>query len=347
MRAEKDKGRLDWLSRNLGRALFAIVAAAVVLALAAAFTFRAHVGTSIVNGKVEEWGQAGDFFGGILNPAFGFLTIVALVLTLLLQSKELKMSREELALSRSELEKSAEALKGQNKTIDRQNFEQTFFSWLSTYGQMLDSVENTGSHLFGDSETLEGKRALARWWSEYLAPRHFMDVIREKLPDQFDGNADSVTLLRSLEPGQYGLITKQALDWCDEMSDKIERQVDSLFRILYRLIVWVDSQDEERLSLAQKWLYVSIIRARLSSIELVFLFYNGHTPRGHKFKRLIEKYALFDNLNFGPDPVLWMVRQCPPDGKGYAATAYESGLARVALGLPKSGEETLALASNS
>lgn len=341
---QREKERTD---KDSGRVLLATVIFAAIAGFAIALAYLSLAGKGVLGSDFQTLGQVGDFFGGILNPVFSFITVVALVLTLLLQSKELKMSREELELSRSELAKSAEALQRQNRAIDRQSFEQTFFSWLNTYGQMLDSVENPGSPLTGRKETLEGKRALENWWAVRVAPHHFADVIKKKIPDKFDAQANAVTLLRSLDRGQYGLITKQALDWWEELSDDIERQVDSLFRVLYRLVVWVDSQDEERLSPAQKWLYVSIIRARLSSIELVFLFYNGHTARGHRFTRLIEKYALFDNLNFGRDPVLWLVRQCPPGGRDYAPTAYDSGLARAALGLPKSGEETLALASNS
>ncbi|MDK1288498.1 hypothetical protein [Pseudoalteromonas umbrosa] len=47
-----------------------------------------------------EYGTFGDFFGGVLNPSLSFLTIVMLVFSLLLQTKELKATREELALSR-------------------------------------------------------------------------------------------------------------------------------------------------------------------------------------------------------------------------------------------------------
>jgi len=125
-----------------------------------------------------------------------------------------------------------------------------------------------------------------------------------------------------------------------------EYQLDSLFRVLYRLIVWIDSQDEDRLTPAQKWLYVSIVRAQLSWIELVFLFYNGHTDQGKNFKRLADKYALFDNLNFATDSVIAIVKACPPDMLGYQPSAYDSKLARVAMGLPESSEQTLAMASD-
>ncbi|MFA7350962.1 MAG: hypothetical protein WC009_09385 [Methylotenera sp.] len=85
--------------------------------------------------KREELGQFGDYFGGTLNPIFGFASFIALLLTIFYQSKELKLSRTELELSRDELSKSASALALQNKAIELQSFEQTFF-----HGSLL--IEN-------------------------------------------------------------------------------------------------------------------------------------------------------------------------------------------------------------
>ena len=53
------------------------------------------------------WGTFGDYIGGVLNPVFGFL---ALLITIALQSKELKLSREELR-------NSSTALNAQNQTL--------------------------------------------------------------------------------------------------------------------------------------------------------------------------------------------------------------------------------------
>ncbi|MCU7920147.1 MAG: hypothetical protein KZQ95_17580 [Candidatus Thiodiazotropha sp. (ex Epidulcina cf. delphinae)] len=46
--------------------------------------------------KQEIWGVFGDYIGGTLNPVFSFLALVALLLTIVLQSKELEQSRNEL-----------------------------------------------------------------------------------------------------------------------------------------------------------------------------------------------------------------------------------------------------------
>lgn len=48
---------------------------------------------------IASWGQVGDFFGGMLNPALSFASFIALLYTIRIQSEELKLTREEFAKS--------------------------------------------------------------------------------------------------------------------------------------------------------------------------------------------------------------------------------------------------------
>ncbi|WP_336235147.1 hypothetical protein [Achromobacter dolens] len=67
-----------------------------------------------------EWGQFGDFIGGIVNPSVGLVTIILLVLTLISQQTELREQR---------------------KQMTKQSFEQTFFSWLGAYHQAIKDMK--------------------------------------------------------------------------------------------------------------------------------------------------------------------------------------------------------------
>lgn len=55
------------------------------------------------------WGVFGDFVGGTLTPILSFLALVALLLTLVLQSKQLDISRIELKETREALQESAKS----------------------------------------------------------------------------------------------------------------------------------------------------------------------------------------------------------------------------------------------
>lgn len=320
----------------------------------------------------DDWGTFGDYFGGTLNPIFGFASFIALLATIIYQGKELKLSRTELELTRTELASSATALKNQNKAIELQSFEQTFFSWLLSYQELLKAIEDENVKYMPSPESSNhfekllgkpvkspknGRSQLHYWWGAYLSEHSVWQDIssmsHEVIPISSINKAKELKLTNRKERGYLLLIAglhstfvvDHILTNWNELYSAEEYQLDSLFRTLYRLISWIDSQHESRLSLSQKWLYVSIIRSQLSWIEMSYLFFNGLTDRGNKFKLLVEKYALLDNFTIESDATIEIIKKYYLSEKNYSDMAFSSELARQKLGLPKSSEETLALAT--
>jgi uncharacterized membrane protein len=329
----------------------------LLLAFSTLFIYKFYVtfdGVIFPSTKARaDWGTFGDYFGGVLNPIFGFASFLALLVTIIYQAKELKLSRTELELTRNELAHSATALKNQNKAIELQSFEQTFFSWLNTYRSILSSIEDSESNS-------NGRTQLYKWWESSLSWMHIFVYIRDSrdtdvlnFPERL--TSDAATLVPNFKNVKSFLhssasdfrqdFTKIILYKWGELYKVKEYQLDSLFRILYKLLVWIDSQDNTRISISQKWLYVSIIRSQLSWIEMAFLYMNGLTNVGEKFKPIAEKYALFDNLTFESDLTLQLLKLHHMIEISYSDEAYSSELARVKLNLPKSSEDTMALAS--
>lgn len=68
-----------------------------------------------VSSDPNVWGTFGDFIGGTLNPVLSFLSLIALLFTIVLQQKELGYSRKELEYTRKELERSAKAQEATKK----------------------------------------------------------------------------------------------------------------------------------------------------------------------------------------------------------------------------------------
>ena len=60
--------------------------------------------------KQEVWGQFGDFVGGVSNPILSFLSLIALIFTVALQSRQLELAHAELQNSKAELEATREEL---------------------------------------------------------------------------------------------------------------------------------------------------------------------------------------------------------------------------------------------
>jgi uncharacterized membrane protein len=104
--------------------------AVALLLLVATFAIYFWVFSGPLTQSNEKWGQFGDYVGGVLNPIFAFFGFIALLITLILQSRELQHSTRELA-------KSAQALKLQNDALVLQNFESTFFQMLRRFGDLV------------------------------------------------------------------------------------------------------------------------------------------------------------------------------------------------------------------
>jgi len=90
-----------------GRLLLAILVGitllALLMALAVLFVYFIHF-RGPLSDQHSVWGTFGDYVGGLLNPAFGFLALVGLLFTIILQGENLRVTAEELELSRKELE---------------------------------------------------------------------------------------------------------------------------------------------------------------------------------------------------------------------------------------------------
>lgn len=124
--------------RDLPRWLTVGAPIVAVLGLTTALGLYFWVFSGPLTNDNATWGQFGDYLGGVLNPLFGFLGFVALLLTLILQNRELQLSTRELA-------KSAQALKLQNDALIQQNFESTFFQMLRRFGDLVAQTRCHGN----------------------------------------------------------------------------------------------------------------------------------------------------------------------------------------------------------
>lgn len=77
--------------------LLSLIACGVALGIFMRFQFDSPEGLD-----QERLGQLGDFLGGVLNPAFGFLTVTLLIFTSFIQRKELHNSEKLVQSSASE-----------------------------------------------------------------------------------------------------------------------------------------------------------------------------------------------------------------------------------------------------
>ncbi|WP_082889775.1 putative phage abortive infection protein [Achromobacter ruhlandii] len=288
-------------------------------------------------GQPESWGQFGDFLGGLLNPVVGTITIVLLVRTLLAQEQAIRLQTTELALARRDFElqleetrASTRALSDQHDAIVRQSFEQTFFAWLQSYRQMImglqDASERSGIlvlhrltlSLKGDRATMiedpSGQRV-----GDSPGPRTYDDAASSYL-----NGADTLVVDRF----------NRARASYHAIYERNHSILGPILRTLYRLMDWVDKSP---LSAREKWHYCAITRSQLSWPEMMILLYSGCAEQGKNFVPLIEKYALFDNLESRTDGLVSAMRQTltlkPCPDFPYTKRAFNSGVAKLELGI--------------
>jgi len=103
------KKLIKWLSYIL---------TAAVMAIGTVFWLYFTNFTGELSKKNDVWGTFGDFIGGTLNPILSFFALIALLLTIVLQSRELEATREELKRSASAHEKQVSYISGQQQRDD-------------------------------------------------------------------------------------------------------------------------------------------------------------------------------------------------------------------------------------
>jgi hypothetical protein len=214
----------------------------------------------------EERGSFGDMFGAV-NALFSGLAFATLIYTIHLQRHELRLQRIELAQTREELAGQKLQLAAQNELMRAENFESSFFRVLGILADIVGTMDihkSAGPELRGRDCFLFFYRNLGSRYSPSSDP------------------ANSATEEAAIRVAY------------SDFYRRYQGDVGHYFRTLYNLVKLVDRSDIE-----DKRFYTNLIRAQLSSHELLLLFYNSLSAQGsQKFKPLIEEYALLKTLPF-------------------------------------------------
>jgi uncharacterized membrane protein len=264
------------------KAVIWILFLAVAAAIAVFWAFIDKFGIGYWS-KIEEWAQTGDFFGGILNPIFAFLSLILIAHTLMQNRKALEQSKEalkqnesalgigneELKLSRIEFSKSVEALESQVGQFNFQRFENTFFNMLTLQNEILNTVVfNTQS----------------------ISP------LKNHNKESSSSRAAFSSILRWIDNEDEGYNT---LKYYYDFQVQANQIVGHYFRNLYQIIKFIDDSE---LDDCDKEKYARILRAQLSSDEIGVLFFNCLSSKvdSGQFKNFVISYKMLEHLTVVP-----------------------------------------------
>ncbi len=206
----------------------------------------------------DKRGQFGDSFG-VVNALFSGLAFAGVICAILLQKKELELQREELEATRTEI-------RGQKETLQKQNFESSFFQLLGMHGEIVNSMEMP-------KDPQSGRECF----------RPLLGDLKSSLEKARDENRPKTEVFNDT--------------YEEEFLSVFQPYVGHYVQHLYNVVKFVHEHeffDEKEFK--EKKRYANFIRAQLSSNELGLLFYHGLSDRGAKFKDLVEKYALFEDM---------------------------------------------------
>ena len=179
-----------------------------------------------------------------------------------------RLQTRELTQSTTELRRSARALREQSDSLRRQNFERTFFEMVRLQHDIIRDLDLGGK--------TSGRDCFRVFFERRLRDAHTAANRQTSDPRQRIEIA-------------YGLFRLAN-----------EHEVGHYFRNFYRILKFVDNSDLEH-----KEEYAGILRAQMSSYELLLAFYSTLHTVGAKLKPLVERYGMFDNLElkrlFDPD----------------------------------------------
>lgn len=273
---------LAYLKNNgLNSFLFILVLMAVISACYAYVIYSTAFGNSLAPPiSRADWGVMGDFFGGVLNPAFSLLGLIMLLATLHQNQKELELSREEL-------EKSSQALAKQATTLEKQRFEDTFFALLDQLSRIQEQL------LHEDFKYYENGRSRK------------MESTVNQLRMVLSGNA--ADRMYSSDEKLLGIAKMKLLDF--------NPTVNQYFRILYQVLKLIATNNPETslsefteyqlesttASITEKF-YSNVVRAFIPENVYDLLAINcsitGNSDPYHKYQLLITRYAFLEHMSF-------------------------------------------------
>lgn len=271
------------------------------------------LGVSPNNG---DWGTFGDFVGGILNPTIAGFALYWLITSVNLQIKELKKTNEALAAT-------VKTAKEQQNQISIQNFENLFFNLISTLNTIINNIQAGSLSTFSK---------ISDDYSSYYNKDEKKKNDIENFIKRFN---PKISVIKGKESIKDHIIFYKAFAFCSWESfynQTIDDSFGSYFRTCYQIVKLIDNnqtlisleKDTKQVYSKEQKKYFDIFRAQLSSYELEALFFNCISSHGNrKFKKIIEKYGLFEHLQLDNNRNLESTNRLTMNAYKYEAAVFE------------------------
>lgn len=242
-------------------------------------------------------GTLGDYFGGVLNPIFAFLSFMALLGTLHYQGKQLKQTAKQLEQNEIALSATRKAIQ-QNEMALIQNGE----ALKVNNQELINSTEQLGLASKSHQE-MEKTQKIQQFENLFFA-----------LINQLTIKVDN------FEIGKYQDVIKALYDdvfykpctLLEKREKIIEKQEISIFFIfLYQILKSIDTKltndivdYQPKLQKSYSNIVRSLISERILQLLMVNCYLDTQEHNFHEFKRLLEKYSFFEHVRIFENDIL-------------------------------------------
>ncbi len=222
---------------------------------------------------IEKFGVLGDSFN-IITSLFTGLAFAGVIVSVVLQTQELKLQRQELKENTEELKGQKEQLEKQQQEMVSQSFDNKFFQMLNMFNTNIAGLEYDNEH--------KGKKAI----------KILKDILLE--------DVDLRGMMLEIKHGNNPIPKSKQLETFNNKFNQFNQNNGNIlkpyFINLYQILKYIDEKAPKK----EAKRYSNILRAQLSIDELILLLCNAIGIiqfSGEKYKKLLEKYAFFEHLS--------------------------------------------------
>lgn len=211
--------------------------------------------------SLNSLGLFGDSFN-VLTSLFTGLAFAGVIISVILQTKELEEARGEFRGQKEALEKQQDEMKNQS-------FDNKFFQMLHLFNSIINSLIYLGNfHPSKGQYRKEGREVF----------KDLKRILEEEIKEVNDFNEFTINF-KNFNNGH-------------------DTSFKYYFINLYQILKYIDNENTD-IDRAKR--YTNIVRAQLSKNELILLFYNAAGVEefsGNNYKGLVEKYSFFEHLRY-------------------------------------------------
>ncbi len=231
-----------------------------------------------------DWGTLGDYFGGVLNPFFSFLSLLLFLITIIIHLYELRKTRKEIRKSTKIQKKLAKhqkiVAKTQDKVTQIQNIssqiENRKTSFYTTKNSVIVRIPIVINNIVTDK--------LINYPHSF---KFIFDVFRGKNDNSYQNNYFT-------QKKSYQTFSNFNNEILEKYGITLENYISAFFSLLNHIdYLYVNAESSHIKNLVA--IYVDDLRDNLTPYEAAIIFY---APINHNnlWKELLEKYRMLKIL---------------------------------------------------